>query len=254
MDRAEVKATARPSQQSPQDDGKLKKKKRTVVLKPTVRGSLAPSPLGQTQADAPEEFEAVGAADELFALLSGLTERQKQLETKLEGWVDKQCDGMQRQDQLLSELLSHLSAKSMIGMEERRHISDTRRRYFPDAKGKPNLSRAASDGEMGGRAGRPMGRTMSKDLEERARLKEKSEVAMLPIPEKTDQKHTVSFGGIHQDTVEIVETDMTGKMSSVRVGKSTRTASRVSKGSNANKVAQIKTIRCPWSAKRHFPS
>ncbi|CAE7782262.1 unnamed protein product [Symbiodinium sp. CCMP2592] len=126
------------------------------------------------------------------------------------------------------------------------------RRYFPDAKGKPNLSRAASDGEMGGRAGRPIGRTMSKDWEERARLKEKSEVAMLPIPEKTDQKHSVSFGGIHQDTVEIVETDMTGKMSSVRVGKSTRTASRVSKGSNANKVAQIKTIRCSVEREEAF--
>ncbi|OLQ06100.1 hypothetical protein AK812_SmicGene10630 [Symbiodinium microadriaticum] len=110
MDRAEVKATARPSQQLPQDDGKLKKKKRTVVLKPTVRGSLSPSPVGQ--ADAPEDIEAVGTADELLGLLSGLAERQKQLETRLEGWVDKQCDGMLRQDQLLSELLSHLSAKA----------------------------------------------------------------------------------------------------------------------------------------------
>ncbi|OLQ06098.1 hypothetical protein AK812_SmicGene10632 [Symbiodinium microadriaticum] len=150
-------------------------------------------------------------------------------------------------------MVASLADQSMIGMEERRHISDTRRRYFPDAKGKPILPRAASDGEMGGRAGRPMARAMSKDWEERARLKEKPELAMLPIPEKPDQKHSVSFGGIHQDTVEIdAETDMTGKMSSVRAGKTTRAASRVSKGSAANKVAQIKTIRCSVEREEAF--
>ncbi|CAE7235795.1 unnamed protein product [Symbiodinium natans] len=259
--KVEGQASVRLTQQGLPEDGKLKKKKKLVVLKTAARGSLAPV----AQVESPEGDLEAYVGEELLGLLSSLEERQKKIETKLEGWMDKQCDGMQRQDKLLGELLGHLASKSMVSFEERRQIADTRKRFgFEGKDKKPALSRAASDGAvMSTDTIRP---PRQKDREQHIRNWEERERAKLLVPPATSrgpaagagEERSVSFSSVQEqrsvsfvprETVDL-ETNVEGK-ASLFTAKSVKSGPRASAG-NLSKVAQIKTIRCSVEREEAF--